>query len=170
MILIRLFILSVFFICNVSYANPAPLGLEIGKATVEDVKKKYKIVEIAPNINDGYYIYYLDTKDMPFESVSKSLVVCDNAGVVQSAYLEMDHNQFDNIVQILSGKYQIEEKQIFSAEVGHVYFAEGSSRIRLFKGALGTTLGYESAKFAKDTDARAAAEKAAKQAKVKSML
>ncbi|CEO17910.1 hypothetical protein RMONA_07795 [Rickettsia monacensis] len=36
-------VLVILFLGIVSYANPKPIGLELNKATLEEVKEKYKI-------------------------------------------------------------------------------------------------------------------------------
>ena len=37
-----LFIVGLIFVIPISYANPAPFGLEIGTTTIKDLKAKYK--------------------------------------------------------------------------------------------------------------------------------
>ena len=99
--LIRLSIfIIIFFSISISNAAPKPYNIELGKATLEDVKKEFAILKTLP-FGKGTW-YFLDHSY--FNSVW-----CDLDGVVQG----MDFNEiiysFEDIIKSLTedGEYKL---------------------------------------------------------------
>jgi len=162
----------VLLVANLACANPAPLGLEIGKATVDDVKKNHGIMESKQNATPGYHNYFLDVQSMPFESVSKVIVICDAEGIVSAVYMYMDKKQFDDVIQTLSAKYTVVRNGIDQSGDKGVVLKDGDCDIKAYAmhDKRDMLLFYHNEKFNKDSDLRINAENKAKRLKAKSML
>ena len=157
---------------NSVYANPAPLGLEIGKATLEDVKKQYTITSSANNATSGYYNYYIDPKETGIDDVSKAVVICDDSDVVNAMFLDMPKTKFDAMAQMLREKYKVINQNIPHVGNAYVNLKDGDCEIELKAPHMSfdMTLSYITERLINAYQTRIKAEEAAKQAKEKSML
>ena len=169
---IRLIIIATFFISSMAYANPAPLGLEIGKATAEDVKKNFKVISDAPNATSGYYNYHIDSNSVDMDGVSKMTVICDESQVVSAVLLTMGKSKFVPMANMLLEKYQETERNIPHVGNKYIIFKDGDCEIILRSPHMSfdMTLDYVRDTFVKAFDIGIAAEEAAKKSKEKSML
>ncbi|WP_395476476.1 hypothetical protein [Rickettsia endosymbiont of Pantilius tunicatus] len=123
-------ILIIMFFGIVSYANPKPIGLELNKTTLEEVKEKYKVIRMEANKWNGTN-YYIDTKDIDFKNVSSALIICNDDNIVQAVILVMDKNNFNELLGMLSEKYTLKEKNIPFVGNKSAVFIDGNSTIIL---------------------------------------
>ena len=107
----KFLLLLILFLNNCAYAVPAPIGLELNKATLSDVTKKYKIIKKERNYWDGYN-YFIDSKDIDVENISNALVICDDQDIVQAIILTANKNKFQEFYDMLSDKYTLKNKTI----------------------------------------------------------
>ena len=106
MLLRTIIFISIILNYNILYANPAPLNLEINKATLQDVKKSYKILsqEDYPPIGKEYF---LDIKNIDIQQLKKAYVLCDDNDIVKIIQLTIGKNRFHEIYESLAKKYQL---------------------------------------------------------------
>lgn len=102
------------FISSIAHAEiAAPLGIEVGKTTFEEVKAKYKITSKDGGDKDGYS-YTLDTKNLPLKDIKFVRINIDNKGVVDFIILRTDKSKFAAFLASLSKKYnKLGEKMPF---------------------------------------------------------
>lgn len=123
-------ILVILFFSIVSHANPKPLGLELNKSTLEEVKEKYKITGKEVNKWNGTN-YYIDTKTIDFKNVSEALIICNDNDIVQAVILVMSKNNFNELLGMLSEKYKLKEKEIPFVGNKKAVFIDGDCIISL---------------------------------------
>ena len=98
-------ILSILYM-NILYANPSPLGLEINKATLDDVKKSYKILMSGQNATEGFYNNVIECHNIPMDTLSNVNVISNNNKIVEGVILDLSSSKFDEIYKMLSSKYK----------------------------------------------------------------
>ncbi len=94
------------------YANPSPLGIELNKSNLDDVKKTYRILRSTQNATQGYYNNFLDTQNIPMDTLSEVDVISNDNKIVEGVLLELNKNQFDEIYKMLSDKYKVLSSQL----------------------------------------------------------
>lgn len=100
-----LLVMIIIYSPNV-FPAPEPFGIRLKKDTLQDVKKKYKIIKSEKNINNGFYNNYLDTKVLAIDTLSKFVAISNNEKVIEGVVLSLGKNNFDNIYETLSNKYE----------------------------------------------------------------
>jgi hypothetical protein len=94
------------FIASIAHADiAAPLGIEVGKTTFEEVKAKYEITSTDEGDKDGYS-YTLSTKNMPLKDIKFVRIIIDDKGVVNFIILQTDKSKFELYSESLSKKYK----------------------------------------------------------------
>lgn len=89
------------------HANSSPLGIELNKATLEDVKKSYRILNSVPNSMKGYYTHFLDIQNIQMDTLSEVLVISNDNKIIEGVMLMLDKNKFDEFNKVLSDKYKV---------------------------------------------------------------
>jgi len=108
------FIIAIFLFipCVFAYAAPSPLGLEIGKATLLDMKDKYKIISSKENATKNYYNHYLNINNANIKGLTKALVITNDKDIVEVVALTFHNSKFDEIYSTLAKKYSVQAAQI----------------------------------------------------------
>lgn len=88
------------------YSNPSPLGIELNKSTLDDVKKSYRIVAAGVKSVGKYHSSFLNVKDIQLDTLSVASVTFNEKNIVEGVDLTLDKNKFNEINQILSKKYK----------------------------------------------------------------
>lgn len=96
----------------VASADPAPFGLEIGKATIKDVKAQYGVKNAGVNKYSGGEMYDLDVSKIDFEGLKKATVIFSQDGKLLAVLTTLPKNKFDYLLNGLGNKYQVVSKQI----------------------------------------------------------
>lgn len=108
---IVLFSFSTFFLSINNYlANPAPLGLELGKATLKEIEKNYKIIESQSLLGGKAISIQLNSID--FEKIQQVIFYVDKDGVLQGTLIQMNKSEFDETFDSLQKKYTLVSKEI----------------------------------------------------------
>jgi len=112
-----------------SVADPAPFGLEIGKATIKDVKEKYHAQKTGVNKYSGGEMY--DLSGIDFDGLQKSTAIFSKDGKLLALLTTLPKNKFDYLLDGLSNKYQI--VSIKTPFVGDKYakLVDGNTEITL---------------------------------------
>lgn len=96
----------------VASADPAPFGLEIGKATIKDVKAKYGAQKTGMNKYSNGEMYDLDVSGIDFDGLQKATVVFGQDGKLLAVLTTLPKSKFDYLLSGLSNKYKLISKQI----------------------------------------------------------
>lgn len=73
-----------FSFCGVAFANPAPFGFELGKATFKEVTKKYPKYEIVGELSFlREKVIYIEANEFDLEGVETSVSMhFDDKGIL----------------------------------------------------------------------------------------
>ncbi len=114
------------------FANPAPFGLEINKATVSEVINKYpSIKEAGTNkYTDGRMIY-INPNQLDFEGLKDALLIFSKENRLVAIVLTFPKNKFDELYKTLNGKYKLVKKEIPFVGDKMVEFVKDSTEITL---------------------------------------
>lgn len=112
-------------------ADPAPFGLEIGKARVKDMKDKYSAQEAGINQYSAGEMYDLDVAKLGFEGLQTCRAIFDKEGKLAAVLATLPKRRFDEIFQTLKGKYRLHGAEIPFVGDKSARFQDGSTRIML---------------------------------------
>ncbi len=108
--IIYVFVFFLFF--NVT-ADPAPFGLEIGKATIKDVKKKYKALHTGENKYTGGDMYSLDTSIIGIEGLQSATAIFDKKYRLVAMLTTFPKSKFQFLFDTMrQKKYKLAKKNI----------------------------------------------------------
>ena len=94
-------------------ADPAPFGLEIGKATISDVKKKYKALHTGENKYTGGDVYSLDTSIIGIEGLQSATAIFDKKNRLVAILTTFSKSKFQFLFDTMrQKKYRLTKKNI----------------------------------------------------------
>lgn len=114
-----------------SWANPAPFGLEIGKATIKDVEAKYGAERTGINKYSNGEMYDLDVSGINFDGLQKATVIFSQDGKLLAVLTTLPKNKFDYLLSSLSGKYKVVSKKLPYVGNKSAKFIDGNTEITL---------------------------------------
>lgn len=90
------------------FANPTPLGFEIGKTKIADVKARIDI-EKGTDICEGLQTYscYKNLNNLGLDGLRTANFTFDKKGVLQSVNLLLESNQYNSVFNSLANKYKL---------------------------------------------------------------
>ena len=92
-------------------ANPAPLGFEIDKATIDDIKMKYPIKDSTKRSYMGGTEISIDSKNVELEGLMYDVNFWfDEKDKLVSVSFMFNKSKYDELLQSLSKKYKFVEK------------------------------------------------------------
>ncbi|MBF5002936.1 hypothetical protein [Diaphorobacter caeni] len=112
-------------------AAPAPFGLEIGKATVGEMKNKHSARSSGTNAYSGGAMYQLDVSRIEFDGLKSVLVIFNPAGKVEGVVATLEKDRFDEISRSLSGKYKTVSKKLPFVGDKRIVWVDGGTEIEL---------------------------------------
>ena len=116
---------------QMAWAAPAPFGLEIGKATVRDLKAAYPVQSAGTNTYSGGEMYRIDASRIDFEGLQGVLAIFGKDGTLQAVTATLDKNRFDAVNQGLAGKYKSVSKKLPFVGDKRVVYVDGQTEIEL---------------------------------------
>ncbi len=124
-----IYFISTLLYTTTLYSNPSPLGIELNKSTLDDVKKSYRVVQSSQNATEGYHNSLLDIENIQMDTLSEAVVISNETNIVEGVVLTLDKNKFDDINQTLSGKYKTLSSKIPFVGNKLVTFQDGDCHI-----------------------------------------
>lgn len=115
----------------VAVAEPAPFGLEMGKATVDDLKAKYSAELTGVNKYSLGPMYQLRPGQLGVSGLQKATAIFDSGNKLVAVLTEMPKSKFDQMHQALSSKYRVVSKQIPFVGNKKVVMEDGETEITL---------------------------------------
>ena len=112
-------------------AAPAPFGLEIGKASVADLKAQHSARSVGTNAYTGGEVYQLDVSRIEFDGLKSVQVIFNQSGKVEGVVAMLDKQRFDDIARSLSGKYKTVSKKLPFVGDKRVVWVDSSTEIML---------------------------------------
>jgi len=91
-------------------ANPKPFGLEIGKATITDVKDNYSTSSLGINKYSNGPMYELAGIEM--DGLEEITIIFDKSGKLAAVLTVFRKSKFDFLLDSLSKKYELYSKKV----------------------------------------------------------
>lgn len=131
--MIKSVVAALLLVPAIAIADPSPFGLEIGKATIKDVKQKYSAKsEGFSNISNGE-VYSLDVSEISFEGLQSVLVVFSEDDRLLSVQCKLSQSKFNYLFDILKDKYLLIDANINDkSDKIYANFKDGDTEILLF--------------------------------------
>ncbi|MWN89900.1 hypothetical protein GQ597_04145 [Gilliamella sp. Pra-s65] len=127
-----LLLIVTLLVCPLLYANPAPFGLEINKATLEKTKEKYNLVENGVNYYSQGSTYLIDTKELSLDGLNRVLLIFSKENnILLSVVATFSSYKFDSINNNLFQKYKLLKQSIPLVGDRHVEYKDDQSLIIL---------------------------------------
>ncbi len=155
-----------------AFADPAPFGLEVGKATISDAKKLYKISEDGTNKYSNGPMYSVPTSQIDFDGLNELTLIFDNSNVLVGVLAILPKHQFKSMHQSLSGKYKVVSQEIPFVGNSSAKYVNGNTEITLNAPHLSfdMSMNYLHKELVKAFEAQSKAEAEAKKKAKESML
>ena len=119
------------------FSDPAPFGLEIGKATVADAEKMYRIEKIGPNRFNNGTVYNVSVDQVNLEGLKELTFVFNTNGVLAIVRGTLPKSQFKSFHHSFSKKYKVVRQDIPFVGDSFVGYVHGSTFILLDAPRLG---------------------------------
>ena len=115
-------------------ANVAPLGLEVGIASIEQVKARVGNSHLAQTGINAYSdgpMLESDGEGLDIEGLEKILFIFDAKNKLAGVVMTMADHRFNDVYQFLAGKYQVKSKQIPYVGDRYVRLVQGASLVEI---------------------------------------
>ena len=149
-----------FLAATTVFAEPAPFGLEIGKATVADAEKMYRIEKTV--VKNNFTTYKVPVNQVNFDGLKELAISFNEKGVLIGVIAKLPKSQFKSIHDSLSKKYKVVSQEIPFVGDSSAEYASGSTVVLLNAPHLSFDL--EMGYIQKNTLSIAKAQKEAKEA------
>lgn len=123
-----------FLAATTVFAEPAPFGLEIGKATVADAEKMYRIEKIRTNEDNFSGVisgYKVAVNQVNFDGLKELKIGFNKIGVLKLVYAKLPKSQFKSLHESLSKKYKVVSQEIPFVGNSAVQYVNGSTVVLL---------------------------------------
>jgi hypothetical protein len=101
----------------VVFADPAPFGLQIGKATVSTLKAKYSVQYKGMNKYSQGEMYEIEASSLSFDGLESATAVFGASGTLQ-AVCTLPKDKFQYLYGSLKKKYKL------LTELSHLIFSD----------------------------------------------
>lgn len=116
---------------TLTYADPSPFGLEIGKSTVSTMKDKYssKLLGISKlSLGD---VYDLDPSELGIDGMQSARVVYDKNGKLSAVFTTFAKEKFQYLFGQMNNKYKVVSSNIPFVGDMSAKFINGNTEIQL---------------------------------------
>ncbi len=114
-------------------ADPAPFGLEIGKITVDEVKKKYKTQHTGKNKYTGGDMYSLDIDAIGIDGLQSATAIFDDKNKLVAILATLPKSKFQFLYDTMSKKkYKLSKKSIPFVGTKSANFKSGNTTVYLY--------------------------------------
>lgn len=127
----RLIANLLFLTASAVVADPAPFGLEIGKATVADTEKMYRIEKIGTNDFSHGPMYNVAVNQVNFEGLKELTIGFNEKGVLTEVVATLPKTQFKSLHESLAKKYKVVSQEIPYVGDHFTKYADGSTVVLL---------------------------------------
>jgi hypothetical protein len=160
-----LFVAAVFTFSSINtWADPAPFGLELGKATIADMEKKYSASYKGMNKYSAGKMYALEPSKLGISGMRSATVIFDKSSKLVAVLTSLPKNRFDELHRSLSSKYKVKSKVIPFVGNKKVVMKDGKTEVTLSAPHMGFNmeLNYINTQFYKSYQKIEKAEREAK--------
>lgn len=129
-----LFALVLFFAGSASAANVAPLGLELGVATQDQVRRALstsQLEDIGINAYSDGVMLKSDGANLGIEGLNTITFIFDDKKRLAGVLMNMGKHKFDEVHGHLAKKYRVRDKNIPFVGNSYVRYSQGASIVEL---------------------------------------
>ena len=126
--------LGIFIATGAHAANVSPLGLEIGVASIEQVKTRLGGSSVAQTGINAYSdgpMLESDGNGLDIDGLDKILFIFDNNNKLAGVVMTMADHRFNEVYQFLASKYAVQTKQIPHVGNRYVRMNQGASLVEI---------------------------------------
>jgi len=124
-------VVAFFMLSGGAIADPAPFGLEIGKATIQEAKKKYTLKNNGVNNYSNGEQYLLDVKDITLEGAKSIDVIFGQDEKLQGVVVTLHKGRFNPLMESLQKKYKLTKSNVAFVGDSSATFSDGNTKIFL---------------------------------------
>lgn len=131
-------LLLTFTMISFLWADPAPLGLEIGKATVKEAKEKFKLSLVGINYYTNGEMYDVDVSQIEMKYIKKCSLIFDKNGKLVAVIMTFSKSgsgqnnpEFQYYYKLLKEKYKLVKSEIPFVGDTYARFVSGNTEIIL---------------------------------------
>lgn len=124
-------IIATMLLSVIAYADPAPFGLEIGKASVADVKAKYSTKYTGINKYSNGDVYDLDVSELSLDGLESATVIFGANGKLQGVFCTLPKEKFKYLFGSLKSKYKLLNSNMPFVGDSSAKFVDGNTEITL---------------------------------------
>lgn len=92
---------------NSAFADPKPLGFELGKATIEDVQNTYKTTDAGISAYTEGKMLNVDAYEVGLQDLQKVLFIFNPDGTLSFVDMTFRKTKFDELYGQLNKKYKL---------------------------------------------------------------
>lgn len=129
--MIKKIVLGLSLVSTVVLADPAPFGLQMGKATSADVKSKYNAKFSGINKYSGGEMYSLNVSKMSFDGLQSATAVFGKNGKLQGVLCTLSKDRFKDVFVSMKSKYKLVKSNIPFVGDTSAEFVDGNTVIDL---------------------------------------
>ena len=125
--------IALFFVLSAKtvQADPAPLGLEVGKATLKDAKKAYRTEYSGMNQYSLGTMLKVSGDQTGISGVTEATLIFNLQERLVAVLLELPKSRFDALYEALSNKYRVTSREIPFVGNKKVVMRDGHTEITL---------------------------------------
>lgn len=116
---------------NSAFADPKPLGFELGKATIEDVQNTYKTTDAGISVHTEGKMLNVDAYEVGLQDLQKVLFIFNSDGTLSVVDMTFRKTKFDELYGQLNKKYKLVKKQIPFVCNKYAEYKNGKSTVKL---------------------------------------
>ncbi|NPA40771.1 MAG: hypothetical protein GXO18_00650 [Aquificae bacterium] len=124
-------LLALILTAGIVFADPAPLGLELGKATVKDAKKLYRLKEKGINKYSLGPMFTVPISQTNIEGLKEATLIFDERGKLVAVILEFPKSKWNDVYKALRKKYRLIKSKIPFVGDRYAEFKDGKTLIML---------------------------------------
>lgn len=105
-------ILVFLIIPLLSFADPAPFGLEINKTTLSEAQKLYSLALASKNKGTKTETYEIETRKINFNGLLSLQATFNEKGILVAVHGTMEKTNFERMLTTLDNKYDLITKDV----------------------------------------------------------
>jgi hypothetical protein len=112
-------------------ADPAPFGLELGKATQDSIGARYRLISTGIDRYGGGAMFELDVTQIEFDGLERVTLVFGADRILAAVLTRFSRDRFPDLLRLLSGKYSLVERRTPATGDWTARFSDGDTEIVL---------------------------------------
>ncbi|AVP96509.1 hypothetical protein C7S18_04540 [Ahniella affigens] len=130
--MIKLLLLTTMLMtAGAAFADPAPFGLELGKATLTDAKAKYRLKELGINKYSNGPMHQVQPGQISFEGLRNVTLIFDSNQILSGVLTTFPKGRFNDLNDGLAQKYRLVSKSTPFVGDSEAKYVNGQTEISI---------------------------------------